>query len=408
MTDIYNSEARLERFLERINKCDSISEKNKELIFNFKDNCFAEGLSISRVLRYLYDLSTLARLLEKDFDSVNIDDIKTTVMRFETEKLKNGKEMYSESTREGFRITLKKFYNWQRKCEDKEYPPEVKWIKTRKVMKEKNPNDFLTEEDIKKLIEHAESHRNKALVSTLSDSGLRISELLNLRIKDVRFDEVGAVLHVKNAKHSGTGSRFVRVIFASPYLKEWFDLHPLRDDSESYIFVTKDGQRVKYPYVRGMLERLRKGAGIKKRVNPHNFRASKATWYAKHKVGDRNLMKIFGWRSPNTAGYYVALADDEVDKVVLDVHQINREEREEPLLKPITCVACKQINAPTTKYCVACGFPLDEKLREDTLARRRANFILNTVVKEEKGFKEMLEKVVEKKIKEMLKRGELN
>jgi hypothetical protein len=64
MADIYNYERRLELVLEKIRKSD-ISEKNKEVIDRFKDECFAEGLSIARIIRHLYNLRRLAEWLKK-------------------------------------------------------------------------------------------------------------------------------------------------------------------------------------------------------------------------------------------------------------------------------------------------------------------------------------------------------
>ena len=71
---------------------------------------------------------------------------------------------------------------------------------------------MLSEEEIKKMIEACENPRDRALVASLYESGTRISELGNIKVKHVKFDHYGAVLMVDGK----TGMRRVRIIFSSP------------------------------------------------------------------------------------------------------------------------------------------------------------------------------------------------
>jgi len=65
---VHNSKRRLEQALENIEKDETISEKNKKAIYDFHNYAIAQGLTLSRVLRYLYDIRNLAHYLKKDFD----------------------------------------------------------------------------------------------------------------------------------------------------------------------------------------------------------------------------------------------------------------------------------------------------------------------------------------------------
>lgn len=159
------------------------------MIKEFLDCCFAEGLSVPRVIKYATTLLTLARLLGKGFNKATKQDIVRVVGRIE-------RNSYSAWTKKDFKVTLKKFYKWLRQTEN--YPEEVKWLKTTlKKSEEKLPEELLTEEDIQKVVNAVNDVRDKALIITLYESGARIGEIASLRIKQVHFDEHGTVLIIK-------------------------------------------------------------------------------------------------------------------------------------------------------------------------------------------------------------------
>src|SRR3990170_8862810 len=96
------------------------------------------------------------------------------------------------------------------------------------------PEEILTEDDIKKLVESANNLRDKAFILVLYESGCRIGEILSLRIRNVQFDDYGAALIVSGK----TGDRRVRIIASAPKLCSWLDNHPLREDIDSPLWVT--------------------------------------------------------------------------------------------------------------------------------------------------------------------------
>jgi hypothetical protein len=76
MMDIYNLNKKLARAVSIIKSSDEISENNKKLITKFSDRCFAEGLSVARVLFHMNRLWNIARWSKKDFAEMTEDDIK--------------------------------------------------------------------------------------------------------------------------------------------------------------------------------------------------------------------------------------------------------------------------------------------------------------------------------------------
>lgn len=391
--DAYNYRRRLEQVLKNIEKDPAISKKNKKAIFKFKENCLAEGLSFGRIVRYMYDLRNLAQWLGKDFEDVTKDDIKALVGNIEKKTFyvkRFGKERpYQESTKRDYKIAIRKFYKSIKETED--YPEEVKWIKThdKKCEKIRLPEDMLSEEDIKKLLNFADNPRDRAFISVLYESGCRIGEMLFLRIKHVKFDEFGAQLLV-NGK---TGFRRVRIITSAPFLTEWINKHPKKDEPESPLWITRNSTQINYAAVRKNLMTIAKKADIKKKINPHNFRHSRATYLANH-LTEAQMKEFFGWvQASDMASIYVHLSGRDVDNALLKVYGIkNNEEKEESELKPKNCPRCKEVNSFSNKFCSKCGMILDEELRNERiqqdLDRKNADQILNNLLEDEE-FKEM-------------------
>ncbi len=222
--DIHESEKRLRQVLEKIKKSRKISKRNKELLLKFQRDCFAQGLSIVRVERYLYLLKNIISWLNKDLDKANKEDLLDLVQKIE-------RMDYAEWTKQLHKISIKKFYKW---LNNGEYPEKIKWLKTTmKNGKSRLPEEILTIEEVKRLIEAAGHVRDKALISTLYESGCRIGELATMQIKHLNFDKYGAKIIVSGK----TGMRRIRLITSTPYLANWLEIHPNRDDPNSPLFL---------------------------------------------------------------------------------------------------------------------------------------------------------------------------
>jgi site-specific recombinase XerD len=169
--DIHDRAGRLERTLRRI-KSSKISGANKRTLLRFRDQCTTEGLSIERTEKYLTTLLKIAELLKKDFERAGKNDISRVIRVIEASD-------YSDWTKHDYKVTLKIFYRWLRwgvDYGDKDYPEEVRWIKIA-IKKNNNrtlPEELLTEDEVKRLIEAADHPRDRALVATLYESGCRV------------------------------------------------------------------------------------------------------------------------------------------------------------------------------------------------------------------------------------------
>lgn len=149
---------------------------------------------------YAVRLRKVWELIPDSFLNPTKDDIEELI-----DKIKH--KGYEENTVEDYKTTVKRFYKWLL-SDYKEFPPEVAWIKRKsRVGRTKKPEDLITENELESVIASSRNARDRALLSTLYDSGCRMGEILTLRNKDLQFDNYGCILRVAGK----TGFRNVRV-----------------------------------------------------------------------------------------------------------------------------------------------------------------------------------------------------
>lgn len=379
---IYNYENIIKGTLRRIESSD-ISNEDKQLLSQFHRECVINGLSKARIAKYLDTLGRIAKWLNKPFQEVEKEHIMKLVQRIESSD-------YSDWTKHDYKIILKIFYRWLKKTED--YPEEVRWVSTKIRKNHMLPEEILTEDDVKTLVENATNLRDKAFILVLYESGCRIGELLSLRIKNVQFDEYGAQLIV----YGKTGMRRVRIISSAPKLALWMDNHSLRENPDAPLWITlgsnSRNQQLLYSSAKTMLKKVAKRSGIKKRVYPHLFRHSRATHLSKH-LTEAQLKQHFGWtQSSKMASIYVHLSGRDVDGALLRLQGMRPQEKiEESKLKVMICSRCGNKNSPSSKFCNRCGFPLEVKVAISLdQARARLDSLLNKLTEDPQKLDKLL------------------
>jgi site-specific recombinase XerD len=166
---------------------------------------------------------------------------------------------------------------------------------------------YLTKEEIEKLLsalslDKDKGKRDYAIIQTLRYTGLRVSELTNLKIEDVNFEEATiTVWHGKGDKY--------RIIPLHPELAPILHdyLENVRPPSEDpYFFITKKTEtRITTGYIRVILHKAADEAGITKKVTPHVLRHSFATsLYKDHGVDLLRIGKLLGHASPRATSIY--------------------------------------------------------------------------------------------------------
>ncbi|MEM5815846.1 MAG: site-specific integrase [Candidatus Aenigmatarchaeota archaeon] len=348
--DLYNREKKIQNRLESLKNIDL---KTYEKILEFVKKLEANNYSKGRIEKYINFLKTLRKLLGKDFSEATKEDIESLVIKI------NNNPNYSETTKSDFKKILKFYMRWLKFGSlEGNYPEEVAWIKTTlKKNNEKPPEQILTKEEIELIASQGKNIMEKAFVLCLYESGCRISEFLNIKIKDVGFDDYGCFILVSGK----TGWRRVRILDYSKELLSWLDSHPFKSNPESYLWIDPKNQKRILPNIAGkLLKKLGKKAGITKACNPHAFRHARATHLAKI-LTEQQLKVYFGWaKDSRMASVYVHLSGNDVDESLLKAKGIKVENVEKKEVKTIkVCQKCGEINSILSHFCKKCGFPLD-------------------------------------------------
>jgi integrase/recombinase XerD len=394
-SDIHNYNKRYEQAKARVLNS-NISNKNKNLIMDFDRTCFIEGLGKPRRIKLISSLLILARnYLKKDFDKATKKELKDLILKIESN------ENYSPWTKHSYRAILKKFYKWLEfgdEYKDRpDYPEIISWLRVNLKKKDQpkvKASDILTEKEIKKLIDAAEHPRDKAFISMLYELGARISEIGNLKIKDISRDRYSFLVDL-NGK---TGQRTARIVISDPYLANWLNVHPLKDNPNAPLWVMKGernkNQKMQYQSFRVFVKRLAKKAKLKKRTYPHLFRHTRVTHLLINKQINETQAKVyFGWTpSSKMLAEYSHLVSDDVNNAILEIHGIKTKKVKESELKPKQCLRCKVINSADALYCDKCSSILDVKTAIELEEQRKgADEIGLLLVKHPKVIGAMLE-----------------
>jgi integrase/recombinase XerD len=148
----------------------------------------------------------------------------------------------------------------------------------------------------------AEGHRNKAIVETLYGCGLRVSELVNLRLTDIHYGEGFVVV-------TGKGNKQRLVPVGTKALKE-IDIYkqdrnrlPVIHD-QNILFLNRRGSRLTRAMIFTIIKDLAAKAGIRKTISPHTFRHSFATHMIEAGADLRAVQEMLGHESILTTEIY--------------------------------------------------------------------------------------------------------
>ncbi len=351
--DLHNYKRRLEGQIKLLQNAPEISSENKKLILEFKDYLFSEGIGVAKIARYLGDARKYCMMLKKSVRMADETDIRRIIGALEQSSL-------AAETKKGFKIFLRKFYRFLRGITDKgKYPPEVSWMSLAISKNNKKlPEELITETEAKDIIRAAGNVRDKALVGVLADSGARVSEIGMMKIKHISFETHGARLTI----HGKTGTRKILVIYSSPYLQQWINMHPHNDNPDAYLWSNPKGNLLSYTRIAKILKQSAKRAGIKKRIYPHLLRHSRATQLALI-MSEAALKQYLGWtQGSKMAAIYVHMSGKDTDEAILRANGIEIEKKPQAQsLKSATCQRCGTINEMTNRFCKTCSLPLSEE-----------------------------------------------
>lgn len=165
-----------------------------------------------------------------------------------------------------------------------------------------------------------EGERNKAMLETLYSCGLRVSELINLRISCIYFEE-GFIRVI------GKGDKERLVPIGSVALKQiriyisTIRIHlPIRKADEDILFLNRRGGKLSRVMVFMIIKDLTEKAGIKKTISPHTFRHSFATHLVEGGADLRAVQEMLGHESITTTEIYTHLDKEYLRSTIIQFH----------------------------------------------------------------------------------------
>lgn len=349
--------------------------KNAELIEQYKKHCRLAGKKESTIKGEFWQFVPFKNYYDnKPFTEITKNEIEDYIL--------HRRQTVSQTTTHNNFIALRNLYNFLRR--NYNIPENLfENIKTKPPKNNLPVDELILPEDVKNLVDSANTQRNRALVMLLWDSGARIGEILGLNINHISFDKYGAVLIVSGK----TGMRRIRLIDSVPDIQLWLNQHPDRDNSQAPLFVTDRKQGGKFKRldpqsVNTLLIGLAEKAGIKKKVHPHAFRHGKLTDLAKCGFNEMELRIFAGWeKSSAMPATYLHLSGADIEKKILQKNGFVQDDTKEnqKVMKPIECPRCYTKNPVGAKYCYKCSMIIDQKtaISEENLEKEIKGYTQN-------------------------------
>ena len=193
--------------------------------------------------------------------------------------------------------------------------------------------EVLTVEEIDTIIatvdmSKKEGQRNRAILETLYSCGLRVSELCNLKLSELYFDE-GFI------KVEGKGSK-QRLVPISPRaikeIKYWLldrNIGKIKKGFEDYVFLARWGNSISRIMVFHLIKELAEKAGITKNISPHTFRHSFATHLLEGGANLRAIQCMLGHESIATTEIYTHIDRNMLRSEIIEHHPRNIKYRKE-------------------------------------------------------------------------------
>lgn len=173
---------------------------------------------------------------------------------------------------------------------------------------EKKLPTFLSYEDMRKVIDSIDTDdalglRNKMIIELLYATGIRVSELKNIKINDINFSD-------NSIKVMGKGSKERIVFFNNHSLKAIKDYLSVREFSSEYLVLNNKGKQITVRGIELIIKNIIDKACLKVKVSPHTFRHTFATHMLKNGCPLKSVQELLGHASLSSTEIYTHITDD--------------------------------------------------------------------------------------------------
>lgn len=177
-----------------------------------------------------------------------------------------------------------------------------------------------------KQIDHSqkEGQRNRAMLETLYGCGLRVSELVNIKISDLHLKEDYIMIIGKGDKQRMVPIGEFAKKFIGIYLKEIRPTIPVTKNNSDTLFLNRRGGKLSRIMIFLIIKELAQKAGINKTISPHTFRHSFATHLLEGGADLRAIQEMLGHKSITTTEIYTHVDNHYLRENIISFHPRNR------------------------------------------------------------------------------------
>jgi len=321
--------------IERVLNSSKLTKNQRETLNAFdRYNELEAKCSLGTRRSYLQSLYELGVKVCKPFEKMTKEDLQNYI-HAESNPHKNSKGEPCDGHKEGtialYEQHIKRFFKWlewikvnignEEKVDINEVkvPYCVRWIKLGTVDSTLEFEDLPTDEEVKRIAECVETQRDRALLLALWETGASPIEILNLRVKDVAFNQYGAIVKFRRYTKGRTNQvnklktpyryRQVPIATSVPDLQLWLSMHPNKENDEAPLWLSRKGGSLGYHRLLRIFKRAVRKAGIKKHLTPYRFRHKRLTQLA-DVLGIHELKKVAGHSKHSTTTQRYLHADE--------------------------------------------------------------------------------------------------
>jgi integrase len=372
-----NPGRKLDLLKEQIETSDTLSDCDRELLIKFDKRLALLNSEYTTATRYkLLQYCAIMAGQSQEIPQDALPDVELADVLEDREAAEDlvrwmNDRYDNEESNASFRRALRTFA--RRVTDGDGIPESVEWIPTtlsNNYDPSPNPGDMLHwDEDVLPMIDATLNDRDAALIAVAWDAGARGDELHDLTIGDVTDHKHGLQLTLRGK----TGQRTVTLIPSVPFLQQWLNSHPDRNDPNAPLWSKLSSpDSVSYETLWKAVTRAGERAEIAKPVNFTNFRKSSASYLASQGMSQAHLEEHHGWvRGSDVAGRYVAVFGDAADNELARIHDVDVEEDESDPVGPIECHRCGRDTPREEPFCMWCDQALDHGAQEEIETEQR-------------------------------------
>lgn len=178
-------------------------------------------------------------------------------------------------------------------------------------LEKKLPN-YLNYTEMEELLESIdiktdEGLKRRLLIEMFYSTGCRVSEIINIKVKDIDFLN-------KKIRIMGKGSK-ERIVYYGDYAKKYLDKYLSKGLDKDYLFVNKHGDKYTVEEIELIVKDIMKHLSIKTHVTPHTLRHTFATHLLNNGADIRSVQELLGHSNLSTTGIYTHVSSDRLKEV---------------------------------------------------------------------------------------------